>query len=104
MHRLIVAHKQMAAAVEAHEPRAGYATGRVMRRGVGAKAIVARADHQGRRANRLQRIGSETLAQAGVVTQVKKCAANWCRVTGNGFDGWIQQERLWGVYPNEKVD
>ena len=28
----------------------------------------------------------------------------WCRVTGDGFDGWIQQERLWGVYPNEKVD
>lgn len=35
--------------------------------------------------------------QAGVVTQVKKCTTNWCHVTGNGFDGWIQQERLWGV-------
>jgi len=23
---------------------------------------------------------------------------------GEGFDGWIEQERLWGVYPNEKVD
>ena len=42
--------------------------------------------------------------QAGVVTQVKKCAANWCRVTGNGFDGWIQQERLWGVYSDEQVN
>ena len=42
--------------------------------------------------------------QAGVVTQVKKCSANWCRVTGNGFDGWIQQERLWGVYTDEQVN
>ena len=42
--------------------------------------------------------------QAGVVTQVKKCAANWCRVIGNGFDGWIQQERLWGVYSDEQVN
>ena len=42
--------------------------------------------------------------QAGVVTQVKKCAANWCRVTGSGFDGWIQQERLWGVYSDEQVN
>ena len=42
--------------------------------------------------------------QAGVVTQVKKCSANWCRVTGNGFDGWIQQERLWGVYSDELVN
>ena len=42
--------------------------------------------------------------QAGVVAQVKKCAAGWCRVTGNGFDGWIEQQRLWGVYADEKVE
>ena len=42
--------------------------------------------------------------QAGVVTQVKKCNANWCHVIGNGFDGWIQQERLWGVYSDEQVN
>jgi SH3-like domain-containing protein len=42
--------------------------------------------------------------QAGVVVQVKHCGAGWCRVTGNGFDGWIQQQRLWGVYADEKVD
>ena len=42
--------------------------------------------------------------QAGVVAQVKHCGAGWCRVTGNGFDGWIQQQRLWGVYADEKVD
>jgi SH3-like domain-containing protein len=42
--------------------------------------------------------------QAGVVAQVKHCAAGWCRVFGNGFDGWIEQQRLWGVYADEKVD
>ena len=42
--------------------------------------------------------------QVGVVTQVKKCANGWCRVTGNGFDGWIEQQRLWGVYADEKVE
>jgi SH3-like domain-containing protein len=42
--------------------------------------------------------------QAGVVAQVKRCAAGWCRVAGSGFDGWIQQQRLWGVYADEKVD
>jgi SH3-like domain-containing protein len=42
--------------------------------------------------------------QAGVVAQVKKCVSNWCRVIGNGFDGWIEQQRLWGVYADEKVD
>ena len=42
--------------------------------------------------------------QAGVIAQVKRCAAGWCRVSGNGFDGWIEQQRLWGVYADEKVD
>jgi SH3-like domain-containing protein len=42
--------------------------------------------------------------QAGVVAQVKHCAAGWCHVAGNGFDGWIQQQRLWGVYADEKID
>jgi SH3-like domain-containing protein len=42
--------------------------------------------------------------QAGVVAQVKRCNNGWCRVLGNGFDGWIEQQRLWGVYADEKVD
>jgi SH3-like domain-containing protein len=42
--------------------------------------------------------------QAGVVTQVKRCASGWCHVSGNGFDGWIEQQRLWGVYADEKVE
>jgi SH3-like domain-containing protein len=42
--------------------------------------------------------------QAGVVAQVRKCAAGWCHVLGNGFEGWIQQQRLWGVYADEKVE
>jgi SH3-like domain-containing protein len=42
--------------------------------------------------------------QAGVVAQVKQCAAGWCHIAGNDFDGWIEQQRLWGVYADEKVD
>jgi SH3-like domain-containing protein len=42
--------------------------------------------------------------QAGVIAQVKKCASSWCHIAGDGFDGWIQQERLWGVYADEQVN
>jgi len=42
--------------------------------------------------------------QAGVLVQVKKCNTGWCRVSGDAFDGWIQQERLWGVYAAEQLD
>ena len=41
---------------------------------------------------------------AGVQGTVKRCNGNWCRLTGDGFDGWIEQSRLWGVYPNETIE
>lgn len=39
-----------------------------------------------------------------VLVEVRKCDGQWCRVEGDGFDGFIEQERLWGVYPNERFD
>jgi SH3-like domain-containing protein len=42
--------------------------------------------------------------QPGVVASVRRCTGRFCHIAGSGFDGWIVQERLWGVYPNEKVD
>ena len=42
--------------------------------------------------------------QPGVQGLVKRCTGDWCRIAGDGFDGWIEQDRLWGVYPNEKID
>jgi SH3-like domain-containing protein len=42
--------------------------------------------------------------QPGVLATVKHCSGSWCRIFGAGFDGWIAQERLWGVYANEKID
>ena len=42
--------------------------------------------------------------QAGVLGNVKSCTGTWCRIIGPRFDGWIQQDKLWGVYPNEKVE
>ena len=42
--------------------------------------------------------------QVGVLGAVKFCTGTWCRLVGEGFDGWIDQNDLWGVYPNEKVE
>ena len=42
--------------------------------------------------------------QSGVLGQLKSCNGSWCQFAGKNFDGWIRQERLWGAYPNEKVE
>lgn len=39
-----------------------------------------------------------------VVASLRGCDGSWCRVSGQGFDGYMQQGNLWGVYPGEKVE
>ena len=51
------------------------------------------------------RDSSEVVAklQSGVIANLASCDGTWCRVRGPGFDGWIQQTNLWGVYPEDKL-
>jgi SH3-like domain-containing protein len=42
--------------------------------------------------------------EAGVLGRLKSCTGTWCEFRGKGFDGWIMQVRLWGAYPNEKIE
>jgi SH3-like domain-containing protein len=49
--------------------------------------------------------GSTVVArlQPGVIGSIERCTGTWCKLQGEGFDGWIPQSRLWGVYPGERV-
>ena len=42
--------------------------------------------------------------QPGVEAGVDRCTGGWCDLSGDGFSGWIEQNQLWGVYPDEIVD
>jgi SH3-like domain-containing protein len=42
--------------------------------------------------------------QSNVIANVRGCNGAWCRITGEGFDGYIEQANLWGVYPYEKIE
>jgi SH3-like domain-containing protein len=46
------------------------------------------------------------LAKLGpnVIGSLRGCDGKWCRLAGKEFDGFMQQENLWGVYPGEKVE
>ena len=42
--------------------------------------------------------------KAGVVATVESCDGEWCSIDAAGYDGYVAQTMLWGVYPGEKVD
>nr|WP_240539981.1 SH3 domain-containing protein [Salinarimonas soli] len=63
-------------------------------------ALLARADE---RADTVARL------QTNVIVNVRSCSGTWCRVVvvlpgTRDVDGFMRQDRLWGVYPNEKFD
>lgn len=41
---------------------------------------------------------------AGVVADVEKCSGAWCEISASGYDGYIEQNLLFGVYPGEQFD
>lgn len=41
---------------------------------------------------------------AGVMGDVKNCNGQWCELAVDGYDGYVEQAMLWGVYPDESFD
>lgn len=39
-----------------------------------------------------------------VLVDIMSCGGEWCEVETRGIRGWIRQEALWGVYPNETIE
>jgi SH3-like domain-containing protein len=42
--------------------------------------------------------------EPGVLATVSRCKSGWCRLIDRRFVGWIEQDRLWGVYLDETVE
>jgi SH3-like domain-containing protein len=49
--------------------------------------------------------GADPVAQLepGVLGSIYKCDGKWCNFSTGNYTGWIQQEKLWGVYRDEKL-
>jgi SH3-like domain-containing protein len=62
--------------------------------------LLARADE---RADPVARL------QPNVIVNVRACSGSWCRVTvvlpgARDIEGFVRQDRLWGVYPDERIE
>jgi len=41
--------------------------------------------------------------EAGVLASIITCENGWCRVSVDNFRGYIEQKKLWGTYPDERI-
>jgi SH3-like domain-containing protein len=43
------------------------------------------------------------MLKSGVIGEVSGCTGDWCEMSVEGYDGWVEQSQLFGVYPGEKI-
>ena len=43
-------------------------------------------------------------AEAGAIGEVRECSGEWCALGFKQGNGWVRRDRLWGVYPDEKIE
>ncbi len=48
--------------------------------------------------------GAVAKLAAGVMGEIKSCDGTWCRVLASGYDGYVDQNLIWGAYPGEAVN
>lgn len=41
--------------------------------------------------------------EAGVIANLHSCDGRWCRVSVEGYSGYVEQKKLWGVYDGEAI-
>ena len=62
-----------------------------------APPLVALKDDDELTANDVARV------EAGVLANVRNCDGKWCEISVADVRGYIEQKKLWGVYPGEIV-
>lgn len=41
--------------------------------------------------------------QSGVLGNVLSCDGDWCNISVDDYSGYVQQDKLWGVYKGEQI-
>ncbi len=50
-----------------------------------------------------ERARPTALIEAGVIANLQSCDGRWCYVTVESFKGYLEQAKLWGIYPSEII-
>ena len=65
--------------------------------------IIKASFHEGKRRGRAE-ASTTAKMQAGLLVDIISCDKNWCELEAGNTSAWLQQEKLWGAYPGEKIE
>ncbi|MGR3660973.1 MAG: SH3 domain-containing protein [Paracoccaceae bacterium] len=67
----------------------------------GVRTVIVEEDLLAIRAKPDTETVVKAYVEAGVVARLGKCDPVWCRITADGYKGWVDKAALWGVGSDE---
>lgn len=65
----------------------------------GTRTVVVDADKVALRDRPLPDSPVRAYAEQGVIARLGDCEAGWCRISADGYRGWVPADTLWGLDP-----
>jgi len=70
----------------------------------GARTVIIDQDMLALRAKPTPDAIENAVLEAGVIARLGTCTPTWCRLSADGYRGWVLKDTLWGVAPQEVRD
>jgi SH3-like domain-containing protein len=67
----------------------------------GARTVIVERDLVALRLNPEDDAPVTAHVEAGVVARLGACSPDWCRITADGYRGWVRKAAIWGVGMDE---
>ncbi|HEY0276486.1 MAG TPA: SH3 domain-containing protein [Paenirhodobacter sp.] len=67
----------------------------------GSRTVIIDEDMAELHARPDEKSGVVALAEAGSIAKLGDCNKDWCEVSAQKADGWIEKGKIWGVDPEE---
>jgi SH3-like domain-containing protein len=98
--RIIAEHENWRR-VEDHEGAGGWVHYALLS---GARAAIVTTDGAALREGPEEGALLRARIEAGVIGRIIACEPDWCRISTDGWRGWVAKTDLWGVEPDETID
>ncbi len=70
----------------------------------GVRQVIVDHDMLGLKAKPQEKSRINARLELGVIARLEKCTIDWCRISKDGYRGWVPKSAIWGVGKDEIKD
>jgi len=67
----------------------------------GSRTIIVKEDLLSMRDSATETARENARIEEGAIARLMECDPNWCRISAEGYRGWVPKTSIWGVGENE---